>query len=110
MSAIRNSCVARGVASAAGQLQVYVVPAGFAFILKSLLADYPGATAGTVGWFLAGTNTSPTPFIHTATLTGTAPDHYSTWIVLNAGDSIYLTTGAANCHYWISGAVLPYSP
>jgi hypothetical protein len=110
MSAIRNTCVARAQIAAAAAETVYTVPEGFVLLLKSV---YMSPTAGTAWsmYLYAVAATSNLPVIVTsASETSAVPFAWEGWLALNGGDSIYLSVSGSGINYWISGALLPFTP
>lgn len=110
MSAIRNSCVARGQAAANVNTVVYTVPAGFAFILKSVILTNESSTAVTPAIWSIAAGGSPYVFETLQPLAANASFSYATWHVLNSGDELAIGSSGSTVNYWVSGAVLPFTP
>ena len=104
---VRNYCVARGKTLVDVLTEVYAVPAGHTFILKSiLLHEYEGLAGDTTVYLMDRAATlfvillsEPIPANHAIVWEG--------WTVLNELDQIAIGTGVSAVDYWIAGALLP---
>jgi hypothetical protein len=101
--------VATGETTSANAVVLYTVPAGNAFILKSILLTNLGAALVTVQVYLFRGTGNNGPYIINQGLASGANEQFSGWTVLNAGHQLVLVSQAAQVSYWAAGAVLPFA-
>lgn len=107
---IRNSCVARGLVTAAGLTAIYTVPATTVLLLKDIRLVNNAAGATIIDLYLLASDGSAYLDVSTSDIAVNGYASWSGWIAMNAGDILRLNTTAAPCGYWVSGALLPYVP
>lgn len=110
MSAIRNSCVARGAATSGVGITAFTVPAGYVFLCKSVVYFFASAPATYAQFWLNAPGGLAMPFISNSALTVQAPVTWQNWLAMNAGDFISVICSGSTMDYWISGALLPFNP
>lgn len=108
--AIRNSCVVRGTL-AANQFQwVYHVPAGYVLLLKNVVLRPLAATQSTIIVYISDSAGTAPCTIYQANIDSTQANAWNGWVALNATDMLAIQTQAVALNYWVSGALLPFSP
>lgn len=108
--AVRSLSIARGSTSSNALNQVYVVPAGFTTIVKGLLCFSRAAAPSTIDLALRiAAGGLDLPLVYTS-LSPNTQAHFDFWVVMEQGDSLWFTGGAAGVDYAISGATLPNVP
>jgi len=86
---------------------VYVVPAGYVLLLKSIVTTIQAGVGVLVLYYISGGGA--TPYIHKIDpLQPLVADVFELWVALNGGDYIVLSKGASVVDYWLSGALLPW--
>lgn len=110
MPPIRNHAVAQGQQAANSNTIVYTVPTGYVFLLKSVVAQTPGATTNVAVITLVPAGTVFGIQFVNQSLAVNQVVNWSGWIPMNEGDVIYVGTGASVLNYWIGGALLPQIP
>lgn len=107
---VRSDSLALGQMSSAGPTTVYTVPAGYKTIVKHVCGE--NRSAGSASLALLVKRGATTYVLKTFSGVGSAVDYEwaisQVWLVLEAGDELQLSTGAASPYftYFISGAEL----
>lgn len=110
MAPIRNYCVARGLSASGTTSTVYTVPDNNAFIMKSILVHNPFAALVNAAVFVQSADTTIAAIALSAAVPANGDASLQTWVVINAGDHLVISSTPGQFYYWISGAVLPFVP
>lgn len=110
MTAIRNANVVFTRSTAAGSFLAYTVPAGFVFLMKSIVWQNWGAT-GSAYVSIAKAGTPVFDRVSYWTSDANIQWHeWSGWVPLNEGMELHPTVPDANMDIMIGGALLPFAP
>lgn len=107
---IRNSCVARGTCPASTGVVAYTIPSGNTFLFKSILIGSGTTPSSNCDVYIRNSDSSVFLLLTTFTTDARAHAAWDGWIALNATDQVFITAGATQIVYWLSGAVLPFNP
>jgi hypothetical protein len=106
MAEARSWCVARGVCPDAFFDDIWRVPGGFNFILKSMAIDNRGTVAVKVELLLWPGGGSDGLRLFVQTIEPDTTWQHAGWDVLNAQDALTLRSDGGPIFYWTSGALL----
>lgn len=104
----RSFCAAVGNVPAGGTRDVYTVPAGNTFLLKTVdLQVGSGAAAATIS-IVAVHSAGPACVVASPSLSGGGATVINVWVAFPAAAKVRIVSGsAAVVNYWVSGALLP---
>lgn len=107
--AIRNLQVASGTFTTTTGRNVYQVPTGNVFLLKSVIMQNNTGAAGQPILVMSDASTSASLNIVTASIGANQCMVWSGWTAMNANNYLFIYPVVASLYYWIAGALLPYA-
>lgn len=106
----RSQALVQFYSAAAGQTAQFTCPANHVTLVKSFYAYNPETQAAQAALTVTTPRFPAWLYVANLDMQGTNGLSWEGWVVLNPGDSVFVTTNGPNIRGWVSGAVLAGAP